>query len=79
MTDRFKDNLPKQDYTFYSMSRKKNSNIKKPKLDSKVILNKYMYCNKCGANPILRVDNAKEYICEKCLKKYFKGKVKWKL
>ena len=23
MTDRFKDNLPKQDYTFYSMSRKK--------------------------------------------------------
>ena len=25
------------------------------------------------------IDNAKEYICEKCLKEYFKGKVKWKL
>ena len=37
-----------------------------------------MYCKKCGGNPIIKIDNAKEYICEKCLKKYFKGKVKWK-
>ena len=76
MTDRFKGDLPRQDYTFYSMSKKeKNDEKQKDKFPT----GKWLFCCKCGANPIIKVDNAIEYICEKCLKQYFKGKVKWKL
>ena len=60
MADRFKDDKTKQDYTFYSM----NKNTKK-----KINMVKFMYCIKCGSEPIIAVDNAKEYICMKCLKK----------
>ena len=76
MTDRFKGDVPRQDYTFYSMGKKeKNDEKQKDKFST----GKWLFCSKCGANPIIKVDNAIEYICEKCLKQYFKGKVKWKL
>ena len=73
MTDRFKGDVPRQDYTFYSMSKKKNNDEKEK---DKFSTGKWFFCCKCGANPIIKVDNAKEYICEKCLKKYLKGKIK---
>ena len=60
MADRFKDEKAKQDYTFYSMIKK---------TDKKVNMVKFMYCIKCGSEPIIAVDNAKEYICNKCIEK----------
>ena len=32
---------------------------------------KYMYCIQCGANPIIKIDNAKQYICSKCMPKNY--------
>jgi len=55
------------------MSKKKNNDEKEK---DKFSTGKWLFCSKCGANPIIKVDNAKEYICEKCLKKYLKGKIK---
>ena len=75
MSDRFRENSTEPDFTFYSKSIKGKKKVHEK---SKKLLNKYMYCKKCGGNPIIKIDNAKEYICEKCLKKYFKGKLKWK-
>ncbi len=73
MTDRFKGNVIRPDFTFYSMSKKEyDDNTQKDKFST----GKWLFCSKCGANPIIKVDNAKEYICEKCLKKYLKGKIK---
>tara|TARA_R100000426_G_scaffold3113_2_gene5312 strand:- start:1606 stop:1905 length:300 start_codon:yes stop_codon:yes gene_type:complete len=60
MADRFKDDKTKQDYTFYSMSKK---------TDKKINMTKFMYCIKCASEPIIAVDNAKEYICNKCIEK----------
>lgn len=65
MADRFKDDKIKQDYTFYSMS--KNT-------DKKINMTKFMYCNKCASEPIIAVDNAKEYTCIKCLKQMLADK-----
>ena len=36
-----------------------------------------MYCIKCGRNPIKKVDNAKEYVCWKCLIKFLEERTKW--
>ncbi len=85
MADRFKDDKTKQDYTFYSMgktSKKEKENAVKPvfhnfnlkKETVEKLLNSYMYCIKCGSNPIIKVDNAKEYICDKCIKKMLSEK-----
>ena len=60
MADRFKDDKTKQDYTFYSMSKK---------TDKKINMTKFMYCRNCASEPIIAVDNAKEYICDKCIEK----------
>ena len=76
MTDRFKGDVPRQDYTFYSMSKKKNNDEKEK---DKFSTGNWLFCSRCGANPIIKVDNAKQYICEKCLPKYFKGKTNWNL
>ena len=73
MTDRFKGNILKPDFTFYSMSKKQEKKI------NKYTTGNWLFCSKCGANPIIKVDNAKEYICEKCLPKYYKGKTNWNL
>ena len=54
-------------------------NKDKKKFKSKPIVNKYAYCIVCGSNPIIKIDNAREYICTKCLPKYFKGKTNWNL
>ena len=75
MTDRFKGNILKPNFTFYSMTINKD----KKKFKSKPIVNKYVYCIVCGSNPIIKIDNAREYICTKCLPKYFKGKTNWNL
>ena len=48
---------------------------KKPKL----IDDGNMYCIKCGSNPIKKVDNAKDYVCWKCLIKFLKERTKWKM
>ena len=65
MADRFKDDQVKQDHTFYSMSKK---------TDKKINMTKFMYCNKCASEPIIAVDNAKEYTCIKCLKQMLADK-----
>jgi hypothetical protein len=65
MADRFKDDKTKQDYTFYSINKK---------TDKKINMTKFMYCNKCASEPIIAVDNAKEYICIKCLKQMLADK-----
>tara|TARA_A100001201_G_scaffold128254_1_gene113209 strand:+ start:441 stop:671 length:231 start_codon:yes stop_codon:yes gene_type:complete len=65
MADRFKDDKTKQDFTFYSMSKKTNK---------KINMTKFMYCNKCASEPIIAVDNAKEYTCIKCLKQMLADK-----
>tara|TARA_R100001510_G_scaffold48822_1_gene46846 strand:+ start:3939 stop:4100 length:162 start_codon:yes stop_codon:yes gene_type:complete len=48
---------------------------KKPKL----IDDGNMYCIKCGGNPIKKVDNAKDYVCWKCLIKFLEERTKWKI
>jgi len=37
------------------------------KKKSNVIKNNYMYCIQCGSNPMISVDNAKKYMCSKCM------------
>ena len=42
---------------------------------------KLMFCVKCGGMPIIKVDNAKEYVCWKCLIKFLNERtkgIKWK-
>ena len=46
---------------------------KKPK----IIDDGFMYCIKCCRNPIKKVDNAKEYVCWKCLIKFLEERTKW--
>ena len=75
MGDRFKDDTNLEDFTFYSMSKKKE----KKNMELKYSTGKWLYCCKCGSSPIIKVDNAKEYICDICFKEYLKGKAKWKL
>jgi len=58
------------------MSKKKNNDEKEK---DKFSTGNWLFCSRCGANPIIKVDNAKQYICEKCLPKYFKGKTNWNL
>jgi len=48
---------------------------KKPK----VINDGNMYCIKCGRNPIKKVNNAKEYVCWKCLVEFLNERAKWKI
>ena len=51
--------------------------MKKRKI--KLVDDGYMYCIQCGGTPIKKVDNAKEYVCWKCLIKFLEKRTKWKI
>ena len=51
--------------------------MKKKKI--KLVDDGYMYCRQCGGTPIKKVDNAKEYVCWKCLIKFLEERTKWKM